>query len=131
MHHGEVPLVAGGVQRRGRFGDMLADDGHVADLAITLAEIKVREANGAGVVRDLRLLQGAVVKGNGARLFAAGEGDAAMQPPQIGVQDLRQAFTNRVRRAAEDGSGLCKIALQEVRFSQHDPHAQFIVPRQV
>jgi len=71
------------------------------------------------------------VKGNGARLLAASEGHPAVQPPQIGVQHLRQGFPNRVWRAAEDGSGLCKIALQEVRFSQHDPHAQFIVPRQV
>ena len=127
----EVALVAGGVQRRGRFGDMLADDGHVADLAIALAEIKMREADGARVVRDLRLLQRAAVKRDGARLFAAGEGDAAVQPPQIGVQHWRQAFANGVGRAAEDGAGLCKIALQEVRFGQHDPHAQFIVPRQV
>ena len=126
----EVPPVAGGVQRRGGFGDVLADDRHVADLAVALAEIEVGEADGARVVRDLGLLQRAVVQRDGARLLAAGEGDAAVQPPEIGVQDRRQVLADGVWRAAEDGSGLCKIALQEVRFSQHDADAEFVVARQ-
>ena len=71
------------MQRGGGFGDVLADDRHVADLAIALAEIEMREADGARVVRDLRLLQRAVVQRDGARLFAARKGDAAVQPPQI------------------------------------------------
>ena len=90
VHHGEVAPVAGGVQRRGGFGDVLADDGHVADLPITLAEIEVGEADGARVVGDFGLLEGAVVQGDGARLFAARKRDAAVQSPQIRVQDLRE-----------------------------------------
>ena len=87
----EVPPVAGGVQRRGGFGDVLADDGHVADLPVALAEIEVGEADGARVVRDLGLLQGAAVQGDGARLFAARERDAAVQAPQIREQDRGHA----------------------------------------
>ena len=86
----EVAPVAGGVQRRGGFGDVLAHDRHVADLPVALAEIEVGEADGARVVRDLGLLQGAVVQRDGARLFAARKGDAAVQPPEIRVQDRRQ-----------------------------------------
>ena len=36
-----------GVQRRRRLADVLADDRHVADLAVALAELVVREADGA------------------------------------------------------------------------------------
>jgi hypothetical protein len=41
----------------------------------------VGETDGSRIVRDLGLLQGAVVQRNGARLLAAREGDAAMQAP--------------------------------------------------
>jgi len=115
------------VKRGGGFGDMLAHDGHVADLPVTLSEIEVGETDGSRIVRDLGLLQGAVVERNGPRLFAAREGDAAMQAPQIRVQDRRNSLAQGVRRPSEHGSGLCKIALQEVRFSQHDPDTELVV----
>ena len=82
MHHREVAPVAGGVQRGGGFGDVLAHDRHVADLPVALAEIEVGEADRARVVGDLGLLQGAVVERNRPRLLAAREGDAAVQAPQ-------------------------------------------------
>ena len=40
--------------------------------------------------------------------------------------DRRDVLTQRVRRSAEHGSGLCKIPLQEVRFSQHDPDTELV-----
>ena len=128
MHHREVALVAGGVQRGGGFGNVLAHDGHVADLPIALAEIEVGEADRARVVRDLGLLQGAVVQRDRPRLLAARKRDAAVQAPQIRVHDRGNVVAQRVRRTAEHGSGLCKIPLQEVRFSQHDPDTELVIP---
>ncbi len=62
--------------------DVLADDGDVADLAVALAELVVREADGARVVRHLGLLQRAAVQRDGARLIAARRREAAVQPPE-------------------------------------------------
>ena len=129
VHHGEVAPVAGGVQRRGGLGNVFADDGHVADLAVALPEIEVGEADGARVVGDFGLLEGAVVQRDRARLFAARERDAAVQSPQIRVQDLGQLLAERVGRPAQYRSGLCKIPLQEVRFSQHDADAELVFAR--
>jgi hypothetical protein len=42
------------------------------------------------------------------------------------MEDLRQVVAQRVRGSAQHRSGLCKIALQEVRFSQHDPNGEFV-----
>ena len=83
MHHREVALVARGVQRGRGFGNVLAHDRHVADLPIALAEIEVGEPDGARVVRDLGLLQRAVVQRDRPRLLAARKRDPAVQAPQI------------------------------------------------
>ena len=83
VHLREVAAIAGGVQRRRGFGDVLAHDGQVADLAVAEAEAEVGEPDGAGVVRHLGLLQRPAVQGDGARLLAAGEGDAAVRTPEI------------------------------------------------
>ena len=128
MHHHEMATIAGGMQRGRGFGDVLADDGHVADLAIALTEIEMGEADGAGVVRHFRLLECAVVESDGPRLFAARERDPAVQAPQVGMQRLRQIIA--IRGAAKGRSGLCKIALQEVRFSKHDANTQLVFARQ-
>ena len=77
-----MPPVAGGVQRRRGLGDVLADDRGVADLPVAVAELVVGEADGARIVRQLRLLQRAAVQRDGARLFAARKRDASVQPPQ-------------------------------------------------
>ena len=130
VHHGEMATIPGGMQGRRGLGDVFAHNRHVADLAVTLAEIEMGEADGAGVMRNLGLLERPVVQRNGARLLTAGKGDAAVQPPEIGMQHLRQGFTNRVWGAAQDRSGLCKIPLQEVRFSQHDANGQLVVAGQ-
>ena len=66
MHHREMAAIAGGMQRRGGLGDVFADDGHVADLAVTLPEIEVGEADGARVVGDFGVLEGPVMQGDRA-----------------------------------------------------------------
>jgi hypothetical protein len=118
------------VQRGGGFGNVLAHNGHVADLAVTLPKIEVSQPDRAGIVRNLGLLQRAVVQGNRPGLLASGKGDPAVQAPEVGVQDLGQVFANRVGGASQHRSGLCKIPLQEVRFSQHDANRQLVVSRQ-
>ena len=83
VHHGQVTLVAGGVQGGGCLGNVLAHDRHVADLPIALAKVEVRQADGAGVVRDLRLFQRTVMQRDGPGLLAAGKRDPPMQSPEI------------------------------------------------
>ena len=51
--------IAGGVKRRCRFGEVLADDARIADLLVAERELVVRQTNGARVVRELGMLQGA------------------------------------------------------------------------
>ena len=83
MHHREVASIAGGVQGRGGLGDVLAHDGHVADLAITEAQLVVGESDGPRVVRTLGLLQGLGEERDAAGRFAAGNGQAAVYPPHV------------------------------------------------
>ena len=106
VHEREMAAVAGGVERRGRFGDVLTHNRVVADLPVAERQLVVGQADGARVVRDLRLLERAAVKGDGARLFPARVGHAAVQPPQRREQDRRNGFAQCVRCAAEGGAGL-------------------------
>ena len=82
-----MPPIAGGVQGRRGFGDVLAHDGGVADLPVALSEIEVGEADGARVVGDFGLLQRAIVQRDRPRLFASRKRDASVQTPQIGEQN--------------------------------------------
>ena len=54
MDQRQVAAVAGGVQRRGRLRDVLADDRGVADVAVAQPELVVGEADGARVVGRAR-----------------------------------------------------------------------------
>ena len=99
VHEREVAPIAGGVQRRGRLGDVLAHDRDVADLAVALAELVVGEADGARVVRDLGLLQRAAVQRDGARLIAARRREAAVQPPERARGGAAATVRGRCRAA--------------------------------
>ncbi len=96
MHEPEVAAVAGGVQGCSRFAGVLAHDGGVADLAIAERQLVVGESDGARVVGELRLLQGAAVERDRARLLAAGVSHAAVEAPQRGEEDRRDRFAKRV-----------------------------------
>ena len=72
VHLRQVPAIAGGVKRGGGLGEVLADDGVVADLQVAVDELEVGEADAARVVRRLGVLEGAAVQRDGARLLAAG-----------------------------------------------------------
>ncbi len=62
VHEREMAAIAGGVQRRRGFGEVLADDAGVADLLVAEGELVVREADRARVVRELGVLQRARVQ---------------------------------------------------------------------
>ena len=47
MHQREVTPVAGGVQRRGGFGQVFAEDAGVADLLVAEGQLVVGEPDGA------------------------------------------------------------------------------------
>ena len=83
VDHRQVPAVAGGVKRRRRLRDVLADDGGVADLAVAEAELVVGKADRARVVRPLGLLEGRVRKRDAARGLAAGDSQPAVHAPQL------------------------------------------------
>src|SRR6185295_19922606 len=102
----EMTAIAGGVQGRGRLGNVLADDRDVADLPVALPELVVREADAAGVVRRFRVLQRARVHGDRARLIAARRRKPSVQAPERGDAPGRHVVAEGVRGAAERGGSL-------------------------
>ena len=130
MHEREVAAVAGSMQRRRRFGDVLADNRDVADLAVGLAELVVGEADGARIMRGVGGLQRAAVQRDRARLIAARPGETAVQPPERGQPSGRNRFAEGVGRPAERGGRLIEIVLQQPCFGEHGPHGQLLVARQ-
>ena len=130
MHQREMAAIAGRVKRRRGLRDVLTDDRDIADLAIALAQLVVSEADRARVVSGFRLLQRAAVQGDGARLIAARRRQAAVQTPERGEVAGRDRVAETVRRAAQGGSGLIEIILQQTRFGQRGADRQFGVARQ-
>ena len=129
VHEREVPAVAGRVQRGRRLRDVLPDDGDVADLAIALAELVVREADAARIVRGLGLLQRAAVHRDRARLIAARRREPAVQPPQRRQVPRRNRVAKRIGRPSERARGLIEIVLQQRRFGEHRANRQLLVAR--
>ncbi len=126
----EMTPVAGGVQRRRRFRDVLADDGDVADLAIALAELVVREPDAARVVGRVGLFQRAAVHRDRARLIAARRRETAVQPPQRRQARRWNGVAEGVGRAAEGGRGLIEVVLEQRCLGEHRPQRKFVVSRQ-
>ena len=98
MHLREMAAVAGGVQRGGGFGQVLAHDGVVADLLVAVDQLEVGEADAARVVRRLGVFERAAVQRDGPRLLAARVGHPAVQPPQRREQGLGQRLADLVGR---------------------------------
>jgi hypothetical protein len=130
MHQGEVTTVARRVQRGGGLADVLAHDGDVADLPVALAELVMRAPDPARVVRGLRLLQGARVHGDGARLIAARGRQAAVQAPERGEPSRRHRIAEGVGRAAERARRLIQVVLQQRRLGEHRADGKLFVSRQ-
>ena len=131
MHQREMTAVAGGVQRRGGLGDVLAHDRDVADLAIALAELVVGEADAARVVRRFRLLQRAAVHARWRaidRRAPTRAGRAAATASDEAAR--RDGVAEGVGRAAERAGGLIEVVLEQRGLGEHRPHRQLFVARQ-
>ena len=125
-----MAALAGREQRRCGLGNVFADDGDVAYLPIAVAELVMGEADGAGVVRDLGVLQGAAVQRNRARLIAARRRQTAVQPPQRGQAPGRDRLTDHVGRTAERRGGFVEIVLQQPGLGEHRANGELVIARQ-
>ena len=125
-----MPAVAGRVQRRGGLGDVFADDGRVADLAVAVAELVVGEADGAGIVASLGLFQRAAVKRDRARLIAAGRGEAAVQTPERGEAAGATVSRNVSGVRPSAVAALIEVVLQQPRFGEHRPDGELVLAGQ-
>ena len=57
MDERQVPAIAGGVERRGRFGQVVANDAGVADLLVAERELVVGEPDRPRVVGQLGMFE--------------------------------------------------------------------------
>ncbi len=131
MDEREVTAVAGRVECGCGLGDVLADDRDVPDLAVALAELVVREPDGAGFVRGFSLLQRPAVHGDRARLIAASGGQPAMEPPERGQTARRDRVAKRIRRPPQRGRRLIEVVLEQPRLCQRRAHGELVVAHQV
>src|SRR4026207_530700 len=83
MHHREMTSITGGVEGGGRLGDVLANDRHLADVAIAEPELVVSQADRPRIVRAFSLPERLGKKGAPARVCAAGPRQASVHPPQV------------------------------------------------
>src|SRR5688572_17173971 len=81
------------------------------------------------IVGDLRVLQGAPVERDRARLIAAGGCQAAVQAPERGKPAGRDGVPKRVGRTAEAGGGLLQIVLQQPRLGERGTNIELVLPR--
>ena len=130
MDQRQMTPITGGVQRRRGFRDVLADDRDVADLAIALAQLVVRETDATRVVGRVGLFQGAAVHCDRTRLIAARRRKAAVQPPQGCQAPGRNGVAERIGWAAERGRGLIEVVLEQRRLGHHRPQGELVVARQ-
>ena len=127
MEQREIAAIAGGVQRRRRFGDVLADDRRVADLPITKSELVVGEADGFGIVRLLGVAQAPV---RAARSHATGRlwrtrsaREAARARKAARAEDLREMR----RAAAERRRCLRDVVAHQPRFGERASQADLVL----
>ena len=125
-----MPAIAGGVQCRCSFGEVIADDAGVADLLVADRELVVRQTDGPRLVRQFGVFQGARMERDGAGLLTAREGDAPMQTPERGELRVSDALAQRVRWTAEDRGSLDEIILQQPRLGQGGTNRQLIWTRE-
>ncbi len=126
----QMTTVAGCVESRSGLRNVLADDRDVANLAVALSELVVCQADRAGVVRGLRVLQRSAVEGNRPRLIAARRRQPTVQAPESGEGPGRNRVAETVRRAAQRGGCLVEVVLQQPGFSQRGADCQFGVAGQ-
>ena len=121
----EIPAIARGVEGGRRLGDVLANDGGVADLLVAEAQLVVGQADGLGIVRELGLTQRAAEQRDGARLVASGERNAAVEAPERGKEGGGKVVA-RIRRPSQRRRRLRHIVAQQPGFRQRAAQADFV-----
>ncbi len=127
VHERQVALVAGGVQRVGGLGEMLADDGGVAHPLVAHGQFVVGQANQPRIVRQFREFEGARVQGDRPRLLAALEREASVQAPQRGEPGIRKRLFRNVGRPSQCRGGLREVVLQQVGLGDPRPDRELVV----
>ncbi len=130
MHLGEVAAIARRVQGRRRLRDVLADDDGVADVPVAEAELVMSQADGARVVRALRLLEGAAEERDAAGRLPARDGQLAVQAPELRQAGRMQALP-LFRGIAERLSGLADVVLLEPCLRQRGADLEGLVAGQL
>ena len=118
MEQREIAAIARGVKRRRCFGDVLAHDRGVADLAIAEGELVVGQTDGFGIVGLLGVTKRSSEQRDRARLVPFRERDSPMKPPKRGKQSGREIFARRVGRASESGRRLRDVIAHQPRFGE-------------
>ncbi len=126
VHEGQIPPIAGRVQRRGRLGHVLPDDGRVADLLVAEAELVMGETNRLGIVGQLRLPQRASEQRDRARLVAARERDPAMKAPEHGKHGRRQGVPRGIGRPSEQCARLHDVIGEQPGFGERAAEDDFV-----
>ena len=111
MHERQVTPVARGVQGRRRLGDVLANDGEVADLSVALSQLVAGEPDGAGVVGDLCVLERPGLERDGTRLVATGRRETSVQAPERREPRRGNRVAEGVGRASECACCLFEVVL--------------------
>jgi hypothetical protein len=117
MNHREVPTVAGSMECGCRLGDVLANNRHVANVAITQAQFVVGKADGARIMRALGLPQCLGEERDAAGGFTSRDRQSAVDPPQIGQAGWVEALSS-FGRLTKRLRGLTNVVLQEPRFRE-------------
>src|SRR5262245_60384508 len=107
---------------------MFAHDARVADLLITKRQLVVRESDGPGFVRELRVFQRARMKRDRPRLFPACERDTAMEPPQRRKPSVGNPILQRIWRSPKRRCSLAEVVLKQPCFGEGGPDEQLVFP---
>ena len=129
VDHRQMTLVAGGVQRRRRLGDVLADDGGVPDLPVAEPQLVVGEADRPRVVRPLGLADRLGQEGDAARRLATRGGQPAVHPPQPRQLGRLQPLPG-FRRSAQCVSRLPDVVLKEPGLGERAANLNLLVAGQ-
>ena len=130
VDHGQVPAVAGGMQRGGRRGQMCSRTiAGVADLPVAEAELVVGEADRPRIVRALGLLQRLGEERDAARGLAARDGQPAVHAPEVGQPRGIEPLA-LLGRSSERLGRLPQVVLEQPGFGERTPDLDLIVAPQ-
>ena len=121
-----MPAVADGMQRRRRLSQVLADDAGVADLPVAEAQLEMRETDRPRIVGALGGLQRFGQERDAAGGFAAGGGQAAVHPPEVGQPGGIEPFAG-FGRSPQGLGGLADVVLQQPGFRERAPDLDLLV----